>query len=128
MNDEIVLHLPWPPTVNNYYSHTRYGVRRSKKGRLYGEAVAESVREQMHRLDIEYKMHVEIFLYPPDKRRRDLDNYMKALLDSCTDCGLWMDDSLIDQLWVYRGSITKFGSVIMKINEAGPVMPYPAPC
>jgi crossover junction endodeoxyribonuclease RusA len=65
-------------------------------------------------------------LYPPDSRTRDLDNYLKALLDACTHAGLWDDDQLIDQLFVYRGITVKSGNVRMSISEAGPLIPHEA--
>jgi crossover junction endodeoxyribonuclease RusA len=67
---------------------------------------------------------VECIFYPPDRRKRDLDNHLKALLDSCTLSGLWEDDSLIDQLTLYRGVVVKTGIIRMEINLAGPLMPY----
>lgn len=126
MEEEIELFLPWPPSVNNYYSHSRFGVRISKKGRLYREAVADALNEQMHRLDIDAPINLEVILHPPDRRRRDLDNHMKAMLDACTVNGLWVDDALIDQLSIFRGQIIKHGGVIIRLNDAGPVLPFPS--
>lgn len=31
--------------------------------------------------------------FPPDARRRDIDNYNKALFDALTHAGIWEDDS-----------------------------------
>lgn len=124
MNIELL--LPWPPTVNSYYVKTRNGVFISKKGRLYRDSLAESVKEQLGVWDaLDEPLLVEVELYPPDRRRRDLDNYMKALLDACTKAGFWSDDSLIDQLFIYRGSTTSGGLVVIKVGEAGPVIPTP---
>jgi len=102
MNIDIIeCYLPWPPTVNNYYSHTRNGVYISKKGRLYSLAVAEAVNEQLSGLDtLLSPLQLEVVLYPPDRRKRDLDNHMKALQDALTKAEVWEDDSLIDQLIV----------------------------
>ena len=117
------LHLPFPPTVNSYYKKSRYGVHIAEAGRKYRSQVLAEVEEQWgstSRLD--YKLYVEVVIHPPDKRKRDLDNYMKALLDSLTEAGIWEDDSLIDQLIVYRGERTFSGKVSMRIHEAGPVL------
>ena len=116
------LYLPFPPSVNNYYVKTRYGVHISSKGRKFRTQVAEAVNEQMPGVNIDHKMLVEVVLYMPDKRIRDLGNYDKALMDSLTLCGLWEDDSLIDQQFFYRGEVVKGGSVFMRIAEAGPVL------
>jgi crossover junction endodeoxyribonuclease RusA len=123
MLDDIVLHLPFPPTVNNYYKLTRSGVRYlDKKVRAFREAVLRAVAEQMPGVTLSDPLFMEVYLYPPDKRRRDLDNYMKGLLDALTEAELWTDDSLIDQLHIFRGTIVKGGSVRVEISEAGPIM------
>lgn len=116
--------LPWPPTVNNYYVKTQRGVFISQKGRKYRSLVAESIIGQMPNVHIEDRMLIEIIMYPPDNRKRDLDNYKKAMFDACTEAGLWADDSLIDQDFTYRGEVAKpSGSVFIRISEAGPVLP-----
>ena len=43
---------------------------------------------------------VEIILYPPDARRRDIDNYNKALFDALTHAGIWEDDSQVKRMLV----------------------------
>lgn len=121
--DEIMLYLPFPPTVNNYYSKGRGGVRFiSAKGRLFREAVKEEVWEQNKAGKLEGRINMEVILFPPDRRVRDLDNYMKALLDSLTESGLWEDDSQIDQLCIYRGEIVKTGYCRVEINQGGPII------
>lgn len=123
MQDEIIVHLPFPPTVNSYYGTSRSGVKFiTKRGRQFREDVEKQLVQQIGRLELDENMHVEVVLHPPDKRKRDLDNYMKALLDACTVGGLWSDDSLIDQLTVLRGETVKCGKTQLEINPAGPVI------
>lgn len=114
--------LPFPPTINSYYVKTARGVYISNKGRRFRAEVAEMINEQLPDLTITDRMLVEIVLYPPDKRKRDVDNYNKPLLDALTQCGLWEDDSLIDQLFNYRGVTTQSGRVFMRITDAGPLL------
>jgi len=52
-------------------------------------------------------MWVELF--PPDRRKRDVDNILKALLDALTHAGVYEDDSFIDDLRVVRGAVIKGG-------------------
>lgn len=124
MENELILYLPWPPTVNNYYHHTRRGVFISSKGRAYRAALAEALVQHGYIETLSERLYVEVTLYPPDVRKRDLDNYMKSLLDACTHAGLWEDDSQIDQLEIRRGMKVKSGAVIMGITDAGPVIPW----
>lgn len=123
MIDDIVLHLPWPPTINNYYKYARTGARYLDKSvRVFREGVLDSVREQLPGTTLYDQLFMEVYLYPPDNRKRDLDNYMKGLLDALTEAGMWGDDAQIDQLHIFRGEVVKGGSVRVEISEAGPVM------
>ena len=123
MNNDVVLHLPWPPSVNNYYKSGRQGQRYlSIKVREYRAAVLESISEQCPGLCLDEQLFMEVYLFPPDRRKRDVDNGMKGLLDALTEAGLWDDDSLVDQLHIYRGVIVKGGSVRIELSEAGPLV------
>ena len=118
------LYIPYPPTINSYYVKTRNGIFISTKGRRFRDDVAEAVIQQLPTVSITYKVLIEIVLYPPDKRKRDIDNCSKAILDSLTKCGLWDDDVLVDQLFIYRGMIQKpIGSTFVRIGKAGPQIP-----
>ena len=118
------LYLPFPPSVNNYYVKSHSGGRFiSEKGRWFREEVAKCVNAQLPEIKIDRRMLVEIVLFPPDARKRDVDNYNKSLLDALTNCGIWDDDSLIDQLFNYRGETrSRNGSCYVKITDAGPVI------
>ncbi|AMO47598.1 Crossover junction endodeoxyribonuclease rusA [Enterobacter sp. FY-07] len=59
---------------------------------------------------------VEIILYPPDARRRDIDNYNKALFDALTHAGVWEDDSQVKRMLVEWGPVVKGGRVDMTIT------------
>ena len=123
MTEDIILHLPWPPTINSYYKMTRQMQRYlDPKVREFRQKVADCTNEQAPGLTLDTPLFMEVYLYPPDRRKRDLDNYMKGLLDAITEAGLWTDDSLVDQLFIYRGEIVKLGAVRVEISEAGPIM------
>jgi len=123
----LILYLPFPPTVNSYYqviAHHRGMKRISKAGRDFRMAVELAIDEQANLTDPLFgQLNVEVILHCPDNRIRDLDNYMKALLDACTVGGLWLDDAQIDQLTILRGETVSKGLVRLEVNEAGPVIP-----
>lgn len=126
----IEIHLPWPPTVNNYYGTLIRGKRKipfiKAQGKQFRKDVDEAVHQQLPGFEaLLDTLHVEVVLYPPDLRKRDLDNYMKALLDSLTLAGVWDDDSQINQLSIFRGVKLPNGMVTVKIDMGGPVMPPP---
>jgi crossover junction endodeoxyribonuclease RusA len=97
----IEITLPWPPTVNTYWRNVNGRTIISAKGREYRKAVADQVLIQRAAKHIDYAVKVEIKAFRPDRRRRDLDNLLKALLDSMTYAGVMQDDALIEDLRVY---------------------------
>jgi crossover junction endodeoxyribonuclease RusA len=118
------IYMPFPPSNNNYYVKTQRGIFISQKGRKFRQAVAETLAQQMPSVHITDRILVETVYYMPDRRKRDIANYSKALHDAITVAGLWEDDELIDQNFEYRGGITKNGAVFMRISDAGPVLPF----
>lgn len=61
-------------------------------------------------------LSVELYFYPPDNRRRDLDNVQKCLLDSLEKGGLLSDDYQIKRLLSERLDKIKGGRVDVKIK------------
>lgn len=99
------LTLPWPPTVNTYYRNVQGKTLISAAGRTYRAAVADQVLLQRGAKQLSGRLEVSIVAHVPDRRRRDLDNLLKATLDSLTNAGVWLDDEQIDCLSIKRGPI-----------------------
>ncbi|EMW0511878.1 DUF1983 domain-containing protein [Enterobacter mori] len=81
--------LPFPPSVNTYWRAPNKGPLKgrhliSEKGRAYQSAACAAIIEQLRCLPkpSSSPAAVEILLFPPDARRRDIDNYNKALFDA----------------------------------------------
>ena len=124
------LHLPFPPTLNSYYVKTKQGQFISLKGKKYRAEVEAEVEQQLANLGVipfEHQLNLTVVVHMPDKRTRDLDNYMKALLDALTKAEVWTDDSLVDQLIIYRGARCYGGAIRLAIYDAGPVIPLEFP-
>lgn len=101
----LALHLPLPPSVNHLYHRSERGVVLTDQARLYRDEAAwlvrsavAAAREQPATTD---RLHVTVRFRFGDRRRRDLDNPLKLLLDAVC-AGLAVDDSQIDELHVYR--------------------------
>ena len=117
------IYLPFPPSDNDYYVKTKQGQFISQKGRKFRDEVAQAIAEQRAEF-IDYRVLVEVVLFMPDLRIRDVANYMKALMDSLTKAKLWEDDQLVDQLYVFRGSKVYGGKTVLYIHDAGPVLKW----
>lgn len=117
----VTLTLPYPPTVNTYWRNVSGRTLISRKGREYREAVGWAVRAAKAAPWPESaRLCVAIEAQAPDKRRRDLDNLPKSVLDALTDAGVWADDSQIDDLRIWRGPVGA-GQIVVTIREAAHV-------
>ncbi|MFQ1679186.1 RusA family crossover junction endodeoxyribonuclease [Pantoea dispersa] len=112
------LTLPFPPSVNTYWRNIRKGVLISASGRSFRSNALADIMEQLRRAPepITVNVAVSVILYPPDKRPRDLDNYLKAAFDSLTHAGVWVDDKQIKRFTVEWGPLTKRGKTEITIN------------
>lgn len=122
-NEDLTLTLPFPPSVNHYWRHCAQGrsgnvrVYITTKGREFREQVCRIVRGKGLAIGLDAPLAVSIVLRPPDRMRRDLDNYGgKALLDAITKSGLWLDDSQVRELNIKWGSVIKGGETQIQIG------------
>lgn len=112
------LSLPFPPSVNGLYS-TSWKTKRRFKSQTY-KLWTESAT-----------MYVALAGYPkvrgkvkalyefgrPDKRRRDVANYEKAVSDLLTDCGCIEDDSMIEEITLRWADVEGVSITIEGIKE-----------
>ncbi len=111
----MVIELPWPPSINHYWRHTKNGHYISRGGILYRETVFYSCLKYQGQFDEFSRLSVLIDAYPPDRRKRDLDNVLKALLDSLQKAKIYKDDGQIDYLAIKRNSALS-NKVIVEIK------------
>jgi len=116
----IVIVTPFPPSINHYYGNGRGGRKFIKPaGVEYRAAVLDYVSR--HKLKApEGRLAVGIQLYPPDKRRRDVDNSAKACLDALTHAGVYQDDCLIDDLRITRMPVVQGGMLRIFVSQFRP--------
>ena len=110
------LELPFPPSVNHYYRRVGPRTLISREGRAYREQVC-SVLHRLGVKELPGRLAVVIEAHPPDRRRRDLDNMQKSLLDSLEKAGAYTDDSQIDFLAITRRQPVPDGAVIVTLQE-----------
>jgi len=109
--------LPFPPSANTYYRNFNGRMLLSKKGREYKQSVAlECYRKGLPK-QMTGRLVVDILATVPDKRKRDIDNLHKALLDSLAGVGVFRNDEQIDDLRIRRVGVAKPGGVAVTITE-----------
>jgi crossover junction endodeoxyribonuclease RusA len=115
---EFILVLPYPPTVNTYWQRTRSGgMRVSDAGVNYRHAVVATCRPMLTGTGFRSeRLKAVVDVHPPDKRRRDLDNVLKGLLDAMQHAGVYADDGQIDELTVRRRELVDGGKVVVRVG------------
>lgn len=120
---KLILNLPFPPSINDYYGMNAlkagYSVKYVKiRGKEFQESVAKYVSLNAFNVHANVPLKVSVILNFPRHGKNDLDNRLKGLFDSLTMAGVWEDDSLIDELHVYRGVTGKTTSgAVVSISE-----------
>jgi len=109
------LELPYPPSINHYYFTARNGMRLiGAKGKVYRDEVFYLCKGKGR---VGGKVKVVLEVYPPDKRKRDLDNVEKGLLDSLVYANVIDDDFDIDDKHTIRREKVKGGKIVVTINS-----------
>ena len=112
----ITLDLPWPPSANNLFPTLRGRRVMSERGRIYVGKFKVAVRKQLPKhVTFLGRMCYRVRFSPPDRRRRDLSNLLKAVEDCLTKCDVWGDDSQVDNGQFLRGPVVKGGRVEIEI-------------
>ena len=111
--------LPYPPTVNHYWFRNRNGsLRIGPKGLAFRQEVWLAVVKSRQRLT--GRLFLGVIAHPPDHRRRDIDNLLKAVLDALQHGGLYDDDNQIDKICIERGEVLKGGKLIVELLPVEP--------
>lgn len=119
--------LPWPPSANTYWRHIILGGKHKKArahtlisegGRDYRVKVLEAIRAQKVPVNaLKGRLAIHVIAYPPDRRRRDLSNLWKGMLDAIVLAGVIADDGDTDRELIERGLVRPLGLVEVRITE-----------
>ena len=113
------LTLPWPPSVNHYYRRVGPRTLISREGRAYRKNVCALLAGNGARKPPSGgRIALAMDAFPPDRRRRDLDNLLKSTQDALAHAGIYEDDSQIDLLAVRRMRPVPEGRLVVRIQEA----------
>lgn len=111
--------LPVPPTANNLFPTGRSGKRfiSSKYRDWKAEAEKALASQSAPKPGMAGRLYAEYRYSFPDKRRRDIANFEKAVTDFLKEYGVFEDDSQIDELKLVRDPLGSNG-VFVTIWEA----------
>jgi len=108
MKTTLMFTLPFPPSVNTYYRTYLGRMLISRKGREYRRAVlAEIIRQKVTQGLGDARLALTIGCHRGDRRKYDLDNLLKGLLDAMQHAGLFDDDGQIDDLMIVRSDVDR---------------------
>ncbi|ENX56179.1 MULTISPECIES: RusA family crossover junction endodeoxyribonuclease [Acinetobacter] len=102
-----------PPSVNHYWERSGRACRLSNKARDFHDLV----RVVVPALQTRARLKLEVTFHFQNKQRRDIDNYLKATIDSLVKCDFCVDDEQFDVLVVKRGEIIKGGLLKLTVSE-----------
>ena len=101
------LTLPWPPSTNRIWRQWKGRTLLSREGRAYrGEVLAVWLQAQQQGLG-RSPLVLSIEAHMPDRRRRDLDNLLKAANDAMQAARVFEDDSQIVDLRIRNAGVDK---------------------
>lgn len=109
--------LPFPPSVNHYWSHNRFGSTYvNAKGKQFRKDVIALLTKVAN---TGRELRVTIGYLRPDERIRDLDNYQKALYDALKYGRVYKDDSqIVDKREYWLGiDPMRIGKSVVTIEE-----------
>ncbi|WOC01198.1 MULTISPECIES: RusA family crossover junction endodeoxyribonuclease [unclassified Providencia] len=118
MSNTISLILPFPPSVNACWRNINGKTLISAKGRAFRANAMAAVYEQLRKRPRAITEHVSVIvkMYPPSRKRRDIDNYLKAPFDALTHAGVWKDDDQIKRVEMEWCEVVKGGRFEIEIK------------
>jgi crossover junction endodeoxyribonuclease RusA len=112
--------LPFPPSINHYWRKWNNRMVISHEGREYRRAICGLLAQTAGAGDEpprSGRLALCMDAFPPDRRRRDLDNLQKPLLDALQHAGVYEDDSQIDLLLSRRRQRRDMGQVVVTVSD-----------
>ena len=113
-----MLNLPYPPSINHYWRRVGPRTLISREGRTFRRNVCALLGGGGPRKPpADGRIALAMDAFPPDRRRRDLDNIQKATLDALEHAGVYLDDSQIDLLFTQRRHPIRGGKLEVRMDE-----------
>ena len=112
--------LPYPPTVNTYWRSVVVDGRAlyhvSTQGKKYQKTVSKLFTIQRGRMMFG-NLKFQADFHAPDRRRRDLDNLLKSIIDALAVAGAYENDDQIQEIHVRFGKPLKGGMAYVTLAQ-----------
>ncbi|GIW90236.1 MAG: crossover junction endodeoxyribonuclease rusA [Pirellulaceae bacterium] len=108
--------LPYPPSINHYWRRVGGRTLISREGRRFRQRVL-AILGALGIDPLAGQLAVDVEIFPPDGRRRDIDNVQKALLDALQHGGAYNDDSQIVRLAIEKREPIEGGKAVVRIRK-----------
>ena len=112
----VLLNLPYPPSINNYWIASGHRRFVSQRGRDFKKAVMLFCVEWRVPKFGDKPMWVDIILRPANKRLMDIDNCIKPILDALQDAGVFNNDVQVQWVRIERGLPMKGGGCTVMLD------------
>jgi len=114
----MILTLPYPPSINHYWRRVGYRTLISREGRAFRRNVCALLGGRGPRKPpAGGRIALAMDAFPPDRRRRDIDNIQKPVLDVLQHTGIYEDDSQVDLLITRRRELVRGGKITIQLDE-----------
>ena len=110
--------LPWPPRELNPNAHVHW--TRSAEAKQTAKAQGCCLTMNTEHTGIAPEMEATYTFHPPDKRKRDIDNFLASMkhYQDGVCAALGIDDSRIKRTVIEWGAVVKGGKVVLRLEEA----------
>jgi len=89
----------------------------TKRGKEFRNEVCHEILNSERIGQLKGRLFIGIELTAPDKRKRDIDNHVKSVLDALQHAGVFEDDAQVDLLRVARLHVESPGACDVTITE-----------
>lgn len=111
------LEFPWPPSMNHQWRNVDGRAVLSAAARKWKATADAALMVQKRQRFGDARVQISIDLHAPNRRRYDIDNRIKMVLDSLQRTHVLTDDSQVDVLIINRGEIRPDGMAVVTVEE-----------
>lgn len=110
------MYLPFPVSANALHIPVQNRICLTYKARDYYNTMKDLLQKENIKT-LKGRLSAEIWVYEPNKIRRDINNITKSLFDALEMCKVYENDHQIDETIIRRCECYKGGRIRVRIKE-----------